>query len=384
MLSLIRAQYIEINLIGIAILCFMYFFLIRLKHSSNHISGKYFFKMLICNIIILAADTFMFVMRWFSSPVHIVLNHIACVLFFVLNVHFIYYWLLYTYYRLYPNRTITGKQNMILLIPSLLNLVMTVSSPWTGIIYQLTDTNQYVRGDYLYFSTALSMIYWFASIAIVIRERIHPIVIRERNLYLTLLLAPLPTFLGDLIQMAYYGLSVIWICSALSLLVLFINLQSSEISRDMLTGLFNRRQTNIQIEWEINHLRSSNCLTFFIMIDLDYFKRINDTYGHLEGDNALISVGQILHKGFREKDFIGRYGGDEFIVIGHVNDEEHFHHLLESFHHVLHEFNEKQETYKISLSTGHRLYSKKDNLTVDSVISSIDKEMYLVKKARRG
>ena len=151
----------------------------------------------------------------------------------------------------------------------------------------------------------------------------------------------------------------------------------------MLTGLFNRRQTNSQIAWEIKRLKNCSDYTFFVMIDLDYFKQINDTYGHLEGDHALIAVGQILHKGFREKDFIGRYGGDEFIVIGHVSSESQFHFLLEHLNHLLNEYNRQHKKYSLSISIGYKLYTTGDTLTVDSVISAIDREMYLVKKAHR-
>lgn len=88
-----------------------------------------------------------------------------------------------------------------------------------------------------------------------------------------------------------------------------------EANTDVLTGLWNRRMLNTCIETELRRAASSNAPVGILLIDLDAFKPINDGHGHLAGDAALQEVAQRLRKAIRPYDFIGRYGGDEFVVV---------------------------------------------------------------------
>ncbi|MBC7752287.1 MAG: GGDEF domain-containing protein, partial [Candidatus Saccharibacteria bacterium] len=85
--------------------------------------------------------------------------------------------------------------------------------------------------------------------------------------------------------------------------------------RDGLTGLWNRRYLNEVLEHEIalTH-RNLYCLSVLIL-DLDFFKKINDTYGHQTGDKVLLATTAVLQKCARTTDYVGRFGGEEFIVI---------------------------------------------------------------------
>jgi diguanylate cyclase (GGDEF)-like protein len=81
--------------------------------------------------------------------------------------------------------------------------------------------------------------------------------------------------------------------------------------RDSLTGLANRRNTEGRIEWRIAHQQ----LFCVMMIDLNHFKQVNDTYGHPAGDSLLKQLSQELRSNLRSSDVAGRWGGDEFIII---------------------------------------------------------------------
>jgi diguanylate cyclase (GGDEF)-like protein len=85
--------------------------------------------------------------------------------------------------------------------------------------------------------------------------------------------------------------------------------------RDPLTGLFNRQYLDEMLEREIYRARRHKTILATVMIDLDHFKSINDTYGHLAGDHVLREIGQVLSKFFRREDFCCRFGGEEFFVI---------------------------------------------------------------------
>jgi diguanylate cyclase (GGDEF)-like protein len=84
---------------------------------------------------------------------------------------------------------------------------------------------------------------------------------------------------------------------------------------DFLTGLLSRRQASFLLDFETARARRSGRPLGFIMIDLDLFKQVNDTYGHLAGDAVLVHVGQLLKSRLRASDIVCRYGGEEFLVL---------------------------------------------------------------------
>jgi len=84
---------------------------------------------------------------------------------------------------------------------------------------------------------------------------------------------------------------------------------------DSLTGLLNRRALNDMLQHEIERASRYEKDLSMIICDVDLFKHINDTYGHTTGDRALTAVSEVLRQALRKSDILGRYGGDEFMII---------------------------------------------------------------------
>jgi diguanylate cyclase (GGDEF)-like protein len=90
----------------------------------------------------------------------------------------------------------------------------------------------------------------------------------------------------------------------------------SEISaRDALTGLYNRWYVTEKIESEMNRSLRHGSPVALLMLDIDHFKKVNDSYGHSIGDEVLKQVGQVLRDSCRVYDVPGRYGGEEFCIV---------------------------------------------------------------------
>ncbi len=84
---------------------------------------------------------------------------------------------------------------------------------------------------------------------------------------------------------------------------------------DALTGFYNRRQLDERLKQEVSSARRQKRNLCAIMIDIDYFKSVNDTYGHTAGDLVLKSVSRVIKKQLRDYDIAGRYGGEEFLIL---------------------------------------------------------------------
>lgn len=84
---------------------------------------------------------------------------------------------------------------------------------------------------------------------------------------------------------------------------------------DRLTGIYNRMKLDEALAAEIQRCRRYDQALAIVLLDIDYFKRINDTYGHQAGDRALIDIARLLSAGSRETDVLGRWGGEEFMIV---------------------------------------------------------------------
>jgi len=85
--------------------------------------------------------------------------------------------------------------------------------------------------------------------------------------------------------------------------------------RDGLTGLFNHKKSLDLLEEEIKRAKRYSNMLSVLMLDIDYFKKVNDNYGHQVGDDVLVKVSEIIQENIRETDIAGRYGGGEFLII---------------------------------------------------------------------
>jgi len=146
---------------------------------------------------------------------------------------------------------------------------------------------------------------------------------------------------------------------------------------DELTGVYNRRGFFTFLEQQIALARRMQEGFYLFIIDFDYLKHINDSYGHLIGDRALIDMAQCLRTSFRRHDITGRIGGDEFGVIvinaGIENGDFLKQHLFEK----LREYNTHiQEPYRLSFSIGKAYFDGMRELTINDLFSEADSNLY--------
>jgi two-component system, cell cycle response regulator len=161
-----------------------------------------------------------------------------------------------------------------------------------------------------------------------------------------------------------------------------MKLQTESLT-DPLTGLWNRRYFNLQL---IRILKTAERYKFqfsLIFIDINYFKKINDEFGHNKGDLILKNIAKLLKETCRKTDIIARYGGDEFIIIIEHNDKNGALCLVNRLKKVVSEkYIDKKRTINISIAIGIATYPNdaKENSTL---IKIADKAMYQNKKEEK-
>lgn len=154
-------------------------------------------------------------------------------------------------------------------------------------------------------------------------------------------------------------------------------------TRDLLTGLYNRNYFNETMVRDIERARRNHEMLSFILIDVNGFKRINDTFGHLHGDGVLRECASILRKSVRKSDFLCRYGGDEFVIVTPQPSCKDNDPLFERIRENLNAWNSEFATfdYRISFSIGCSMWSQ--GRDVMEVLHEADMRMYEHKKRRR-
>jgi diguanylate cyclase (GGDEF)-like protein len=177
---------------------------------------------------------------------------------------------------------------------------------------------------------------------------------------------------------------LIWPCFTASLLYFYFFIVQSDSKLDSLTGLGNRYSFNEFIE-RLSRAGAKEAYSI-VMIDMDHFKAINDTLGHLEGDNALRDMALIIKSCIRETDFAARYGGDEFVIA--VESEYNIEKLMERIQQAIDNQNEKgKRAYRLQMSYGWDVFTAGPSSSLVSVeifLDRVDKLMYKNKVAKKA
>lgn len=196
----------------------------------------------------------------------------------------------------------------------------------------LADEKLQLQPVYFLFLIAVPLVYIVASFFYSMRRALteeNPV---ERQKYMFVGFFPLMVVAGGLLQILVMKETPIFcFCSTILMIVFYINTLEMRIVTDPLTGLNNRGQL-IHYTHQNANIRRENRLTFVVMFDINDFKAINDTYGHAEGDRALLIVADALRNVLRNHStpiFLARLGGDEFILIVHPVEQRDIEPLIE-------------------------------------------------------
>ena len=158
--------------------------------------------------------------------------------------------------------------------------------------------------------------------------------------------------------------------------------------RDTLTGLLNRKTFETRINHvisrnaeSINGLRDQEQLYYLTIFDIDHFKRVNDTYGHMVGDEVLLLFARIVTEAFREDDLLFRFGGEEFVGVFKCASEADVVYMLNRFRETVQNYLFPQ-VGKVTVSAGYTLVQPFD--TSSNIMDRADAALYFAKNNGRN
>lgn len=155
-----------------------------------------------------------------------------------------------------------------------------------------------------------------------------------------------------------------------------------DMERDQLTSLLNRKSFNVYYQSQLDRLASkSDSLLWLAVMDIDHFKRVNDTYGHLYGDEVLLHFSRLMEQNFRYKDIPFRFGGEEFVLLLETSGIDDVQPVLDRFRKVVESY-DFPGVGKVTVSIG---YTKcEQNTLPTTLIDHADKALYFAKENGRN
>ena len=243
----------------------------------------------------------------------------------------------------------------------------------------LLDEGLNLQPAYNVFQLAVPCIYIAAILAYTMKRAIvekNPI---EKKRHLFVGLFPLLVVGGGLLQvLVLKETPVFCFACAILMIIFYINALQTRISTDPLTGLNNKGQL-LRYTLQKSNLNREGRMTFVMMLDINDFKVINDTYGHAEGDQALLTVANSLRNVLRRHStpmFLARYGGDEFTLIVHTTEAEEVDVLIREIRDQLEvACRAGERPYRLSIGAGYSQLSG-DGDTFQQCLQRADENLY--------
>ena len=260
------------------------------------------------------------------------------------------------------------------------HVILAIINVFTGILFRINEDMMYSRGPlfgmqylvvYVYLATAGFHALYRANTNYVDRAR-----------YIVIATFPVIPAISALFQLFYWRIPLNCMAFTFSVLIVYMNELGEQVSREPLTGLANRKSFMRVLEEGMEN-REKDTQMYLFMVDMNRFKRINDTFGHVEGDKAIIMTAEALLQACAEihrRVVVSRYGGDEFAIVAFLGDPREAEELKKRIYEEIADQNGKiLLSYRLSLSIGVARYTG-EYRSIRALIAAADAELYKEKE----
>lgn len=266
------------------------------------------------------------------------------------------------------------KHSPVLVLPLAINAALSLASYWTGWFFFVDGQNIYHRGPFFLVSTVCTLFYYGLCILYLIWS-LKRYDNSDRLLLICILVTPI---IGFSVQLFFPWVLTLWPGIALSLLLFYLFFLEQRYSIDTLTGLRNRTIFMRDI-LDLQHSRRDGAS--IVVLDVNFLKRANDTWGHKAGDELLVHAGSLIEQCFRLLGKVYRVGGDEFAVISTNTDSKDVEYALSQLDTRIQQSNQGR-TVVLSLASGASWCESCINNLFNTYIAA-DNAMYRNKEAMK-
>ncbi len=319
-----------------------------------------------------------------DSPTMLYASNIFTYIFITLGA---YYW--YIVSEAYQRNEAINRPNYrrLLAIPVLISAVLVVTAFRTGLVFYVDENGVLTNGRFYALLVLVPFGYLIASSIKAFSRYFNKDKYTERNFYFTIGIFPAAPMILGVIQAIYWRVPFLCYGAVAAVIYVYISTLENLVSIDPLTQTNNRNQ---MFKYLINKMKSEEqgMSLFLIIVDIDGLKNINDSYGHLEGDNALIRVANAIKEacqGTRNRMFVSRYGGDEFVIVAEMAYRAEATWLTDQIRNNIRRIASLEGTpYDISVSFGVSQYDYQVPVSLQAFIARADSDLYQNKKLNAG
>lgn len=281
------------------------------------ISRRYFVSVIFAVVIFFLSDSL-----WFAMD-HGILPPVWWISALLNNIYFLaatfsgYLWVMFILTILKSPIIASRRNRIIAFIPVLIHIALCIYNYFDPILFGTKADLTYFRGPLYMLQYVIYYLYMIGVSLYTVVKAFQPENYVERSHYLLVAMFPILPVISGTLQLFYTHIPFNCMAFTLNLTVVYMNELSQQVSLEPLTQLANRKQFMRTLDQAMQAHEDDGQLYLFMM-DLDLFKSINDTYGHSEGDNALVQTSEALRRAIRElhqRVTLARYGGDEFAII---------------------------------------------------------------------
>lgn len=268
------------------------------------------------------------------------------------------------------------------MIPFIIGICIIASSYWTNAVFYINDDGVYERGSLYILHIGICFFYILLTSTKAFVRSFYKKNYVNRAKYRSLASFCIFPLISGVFQVIFVGSPMISAGVTFAALQVYVSTREQLISVDPLTKLNNRAEMVRFLDNKMKNRNPNKELYLFIM-DIDYFKKINDKYGHIEGDIAITIAADALRNAVRKTNFfVCRYGGDEFVVVGEVKldfNPGEFCELINE--NLIEETKKREKEYTLHMSIGYFKHTPEIK-NIAEFVSSADKYLYKRKSER--